>query len=82
MSTREVASSSKLISPTAVPTASSTTDILIQTIQGYWTRVSSTRTPTKVLLGAENYAMKYDFPVLYGMITKTGRGKYRLEYKH
>lgn len=47
--------------------------------KGYWTRFLNQ--DTCVLLGAENYAMKYDFPVLYGMITKTGRGKYRLEYK-
>lgn len=47
--------------------------------KGYWTRFLSQ--DTCVLLGAENYAMKYDFPVLYGMITKVGRGKYRLEYR-
>jgi KDO2-lipid IV(A) lauroyltransferase len=35
---------------------------------------------TSVLTGVERYAVKYDFPVIYGKIQKQGRGKYSIEY--
>ena len=33
------------------------------------------------MTGVERYAVKYDFPVIYGKITKQGRGKYTIAYE-
>jgi KDO2-lipid IV(A) lauroyltransferase len=46
--------------------------------KGHWMTFLSQ--PTCMLVGAEKYAVKYDYPVLYGAITKTKRGHYRIEY--
>jgi Kdo2-lipid IVA lauroyltransferase/acyltransferase len=46
--------------------------------RGHWTMFLNQ--PTCLLTGAEKYAREYNYPVLYGMITKPARGKYRLEY--
>lgn len=35
---------------------------------------------TAVLFGAENYARKYDFPLVYGKIRKLRRGYYEMEF--
>lgn len=47
--------------------------------KGYWTTFLGQ--DTCILLGVEKYAVKYNYPVLYGVITKTGRGRYRMEYR-
>ncbi|MCC7233076.1 MAG: lysophospholipid acyltransferase family protein [Bacteroidia bacterium] len=47
--------------------------------KGYWMQFLNQE--TCMFLGAERYAVKYNYPVLYGVITRTSRGHYRLEYK-
>jgi len=37
--------------------------------------------PTCMSTGAERYATQYDYPVLYGVITRIKRGHYQIEYK-
>jgi KDO2-lipid IV(A) lauroyltransferase len=46
--------------------------------KGHW--INFLGQPTCMLTGAERYAVKYDYPVLYGAITKIRRGYYRIEY--
>jgi KDO2-lipid IV(A) lauroyltransferase len=46
--------------------------------KGHW--VTFLNQPTCMLLGAEKYAVKYDYPILYGKITRIKRGYYRIEY--
>ncbi len=46
--------------------------------KGHW--MTFLNQPTCMLLGAEKYAVKYDYPVLYGAITREKRGRYRIEY--
>lgn len=36
--------------------------------------------PTCMLTGAERYAVKYNYPILYGSITRVKRGYYKVEY--
>jgi KDO2-lipid IV(A) lauroyltransferase len=36
---------------------------------------------TCMFLGVEKYATQYNYPVLYGVITRKSRGRYRIEYK-
>lgn len=36
---------------------------------------------TSVMTGVERYAVKYDYPVIYGKIIKLSRGKYRITYE-
>ena len=45
----------------------------------YWTTFLNQE--TAVFLGAEKYAVKYNLPVVYGIIEKTKRGNYSIEYK-
>ncbi|MFM2206354.1 MAG: hypothetical protein RL213_329 [Bacteroidota bacterium] len=47
--------------------------------RGHW--MEFLHQDTCMLLGVETYAVKYDFPVVYVMITKKRRGHYRLEYR-
>jgi KDO2-lipid IV(A) lauroyltransferase len=47
--------------------------------RGHW--MEFLHQDTCMLLGVETYAVKYDFPVVYVMITKKRRGYYRLEYR-
>jgi KDO2-lipid IV(A) lauroyltransferase len=47
--------------------------------KGHWMKFLNQ--DTCLLLGVEKYAVKYNYPVLYGMITKLKRGQYRVEYK-
>jgi len=47
--------------------------------RGHWMKFLNQ--DTCMFLGVEKYSVKYDYPVLYGMITKEKRGYYRLEYK-
>lgn len=47
--------------------------------KGYWMKFLNQ--DTCHLTGVEKYAVKYNYPVLYGIITKKGRGRYRMEYK-
>ncbi len=47
--------------------------------KGHWMKFLNQ--DTCIFLGVEKYAVKYDYPVLYGMITKLKRGHYRIEYK-
>jgi Kdo2-lipid IVA lauroyltransferase/acyltransferase len=46
--------------------------------KGHW--MPFLNQPTCMLLGAEKYAIKYDYPVLYGAITREKRGRYKIEY--
>lgn len=46
--------------------------------KGHW--MTFLNQPTNMLTGAERYAVKYNYPVLYGAITKVKRGYYRIEY--
>jgi Kdo2-lipid IVA lauroyltransferase/acyltransferase len=46
--------------------------------KGHW--ATFLNQPTCMLVGAEKYAVKYDYPVLYGAITKQKRGQYSIEY--
>ncbi|MFM2135746.1 MAG: hypothetical protein RL021_1146 [Bacteroidota bacterium] len=47
--------------------------------RGHWFRFLNQ--DTCLLMGVESYAVKYDFPVVYVVITKKRRGHYRLEYR-
>lgn len=47
--------------------------------RGHWYRFLNQ--DTCLLMGVESYAVKYDFPVVYVVITKKRRGHYRLEYR-
>jgi len=47
--------------------------------RGHWMKFLNQ--DTCMLMGVESYAVKYDFPVVYVMITKKKRGYYRLEYR-
>lgn len=47
--------------------------------KGHW--VTFLNQDTVVLTGVERYARQYDFPVIYGKITKQKRGMYRIEYE-
>jgi KDO2-lipid IV(A) lauroyltransferase len=47
--------------------------------KGHWMKFLNQ--DTSVLTGVERYAVKYDFPVIYGKITKQGRGKYTIAYQ-
>jgi KDO2-lipid IV(A) lauroyltransferase len=46
--------------------------------KGHW--MTFLNQQTCMLTGAEKYATKYDYPVLYGAITKEKRGCYKIEY--
>lgn len=46
--------------------------------KGHWMKFLNQE--TCMLTGAEKYAVKYDYPVLYGVIKKIKRGYYRVEY--
>lgn len=46
--------------------------------KGHWTTFLNQ--PTCLLTGAERYAVKYNYPILYGAITRIKRGHYRIEY--
>ena len=46
--------------------------------KGHW--MTFLNQPTCMLTGAERYAVMYDYPVLYGAITKVKRGFYKIEY--
>ena len=46
--------------------------------KGHW--MTFLGQPTCMLTGAEKYAIKYNYPVLYGAITREKRGYYRIEY--
>ncbi len=47
--------------------------------KGLWTKFLNQ--DTCLFVGVEKYAMMYNYPVLYGVITKKGRGNYSIEYK-
>ena len=47
--------------------------------KGHWMKFLNQ--DTCMLTGVERYAVKYNYPVLYGMITRKKRGYYRIEYK-
>jgi KDO2-lipid IV(A) lauroyltransferase len=47
--------------------------------KGHWMKFLNQ--DTSVLTGVERYAVKYDFPVIYGRIQKQGRGKYSIAYE-
>jgi KDO2-lipid IV(A) lauroyltransferase len=47
--------------------------------KGHWMKFLNQ--DTCVFLGVEKYAKQYDYPVLYGMITKPKRGHYKIVYK-
>ena len=46
--------------------------------KGHWMKFLNQ--PTCMLTGAERYAVKYNYPILYGAITRIKRGHYRIEY--
>jgi KDO2-lipid IV(A) lauroyltransferase len=46
--------------------------------KGHW--MEFLNQPTCMLLGAEKYARQYNYPVLYGAITREKRGYYKIEY--
>ena len=46
--------------------------------KGHW--MTFLNQPTCMLTGAERYAVKYNYPILYGAITRIKRGHYRIEY--
>jgi KDO2-lipid IV(A) lauroyltransferase len=46
--------------------------------KGHW--ATFLNQPTCLLVGAEKYAEKYNYPVIYGAITKIKRGRYKIEY--
>lgn len=46
--------------------------------KGHWMKFLNQ--DTNMLLGAEKYAVKYNFPVVYGKITRLKRGHYQIEY--
>ena len=47
--------------------------------KGHW--ITFLNQDTVVLTGVERYAKQYNFPVIYGKITKVKRGMYRIEYE-
>ncbi|MBK5285422.1 MAG: lysophospholipid acyltransferase family protein, partial [Bacteroidia bacterium] len=47
--------------------------------KGHWMKFLNQ--DTVVLTGVERYARQYNFPVLYGKITREKRGMYRIEYE-
>jgi KDO2-lipid IV(A) lauroyltransferase len=47
--------------------------------RGHWMKFLNQ--DTCMFLGVEKYSVKYNYPVLYGVITKEKRGHYQLEYK-
>lgn len=47
--------------------------------RGHW--MTFLNQDTCMLLGVESYAVKYNLPVAYAIITKISRGHYRYEYK-
>ena len=47
--------------------------------KGHW--MTFLNQDTVVLTGVERYARQYNFPVIYGKITREKRGKYRIEYE-
>jgi Kdo2-lipid IVA lauroyltransferase/acyltransferase len=47
--------------------------------RAYWTRFLNQ--DTAVLFGAENYARKYGYPLVYGKIRKLRRGYYEMEFE-
>jgi KDO2-lipid IV(A) lauroyltransferase len=47
--------------------------------KGHWMKFLNQ--DTCMLLGAEKYAVQYNFPVVYGKITKIRRGYYKLSYE-
>jgi KDO2-lipid IV(A) lauroyltransferase len=47
--------------------------------KGHWMKFLNQ--DTSVLTGVERYAVKYNFPVIYGKIVKLKRGKYRITYE-
>jgi KDO2-lipid IV(A) lauroyltransferase len=47
--------------------------------KGHW--MTFLNQDTVVLTGVERYARQYNFPVIYGKITKEKRGMYRIEYE-
>ena len=46
--------------------------------KGHW--MTFLNQPTCMLTGAERYAVKYNYPIIYGAITRLKRGHYRVEY--
>lgn len=81
----------KLISPREVPAAfekhknilNASAFLTDQTpsnpLQCYWTNFLNQDTP--VLFGTEKFAVRYNYPVIFGYITKIKRGYYKIEYK-
>ena len=47
--------------------------------KGHW--MTFLNQDTSTFLGVEKYAVKYNYPVIYGVIKKTKRGHYHLEYR-
>ena len=47
--------------------------------RGHWMRFLNQ--DSCMLMGVESYAVKYDMPVVYAMITQEKRGHYKLEYR-
>jgi len=47
--------------------------------KGHWMKFLNQDTST--FLGVEKYAVKYNYPVIYGVIKKIKRGHYQLEYR-
>lgn len=47
--------------------------------KGHWMKFLNQDTST--FLGVEKYALKYNYPVIYGVIKKIKRGHYQLEYR-
>jgi len=47
--------------------------------KGHWMKFLNQ--DTSAMTGVERYAVKYDFPVIYGKITKQGRGEYTIAYE-
>ncbi len=47
--------------------------------KGHWMKFLNQDTST--FLGVEKYAVKYNYPVIYGVIKKIKRGYYQLEYR-
>jgi len=47
--------------------------------RGHWAMFLNQ--PTCLLKGAETYAVKYQYPVVYGIIRRKSRGRYAIEYR-
>ncbi len=47
--------------------------------KGHWMKFLNQDTST--FLGVEKYALKFNYPVIYGVIKKISRGHYQLEYR-